>query len=440
MSGDYDYLDSSEYREQRQRERLCIAFVRAMADGGYEAMTIARVSELSGCSTEIFHRHYEDLVDCFCDACSYMLQESRSATVSGWLTVHGWSERLRRACHALLRHVEEHPDAARAVLVASLLGGPEVADHVREVVAFHERALVMGFQLHPEGFPTSRLTPRALTGGMRHALYLRMREDRESQIVELTGDLHAWIECHRSAGAARLPIARAGPSAPRLPAPVPAGQEPGQQTPIFEGEEERAHVLETVAQLMLQRKRETLDDATVARFAGISATRFNADYGGVAACVTGIVDRFVAGSKAALAAGAARGEGWPESVRLAVVESVIHLDANRELTRLALLRLSLLPDVSGSRHAAIAEGIVSTALRDAPPPSHGGALIPDVLVGVVHELLTWVVAQGAFARLRALADHISFFLLAPYLGGEPAAQAVIASADAEWLGRRTGQE
>jgi AcrR family transcriptional regulator len=440
VSGDYDYLDSSDYREQRQRERMCIAFVRAMADGGYEAMTIARVIELSGCSTETFHRYYEDLADCFCDACSYMLQESRSATVSGWLTVHGWSERLRRACHALLSHVEEHPDAARAVLVASLRGGPEVADHVREVVAFHERALVMGFQLHPEGFPTSRLTPRALTGGMRHALYLRMREGRESQIGELAGDLHAWIECHRSAAAARLPIARAVPSRSRLSAPPPARPEPGQPPSIFPGHDERSHVLETVAQLMLQPKRDTLDDATVARFAGISAARFSADYGGVATCVTGIVDRFVAGSEAALAAGAARGESWPESVRLAVVKSVLHLDANRELARLALLRLSLLPEVSGSHHTAISEGIVSIALRGAPPPNHGGALIPDALVGVVHELLTWAVTQGAFARLPALADHLSFFLLAPYLGGELAAQAVIASADAEWLGRHSGQE
>ncbi len=134
------------------------------------------------------------------------------------------------------------------------------------------------------------------------------------------------------------------------------------------------------------------------------------------------------------------GESWPESVRLAVVKSVLHLDANRELARLALLRLSLLPEVSGSRHTAISEGIVSIALRGAPLPNHGGALIPDALVGVVHELLTWAVTQGAFARLPALADHLSFFLLAPYLGGELAAQAVIASADAEWLGRHSGQE
>jgi AcrR family transcriptional regulator len=441
MSGDHEFFDGSGHKEQRQRERLCIAFVQAMADGGYEAITVARVSELSGCSQETFHRHYEDLADCFCDACSYSLQESRSATVSAWLTARGWSRRLRQSCHALLRHVEEHPGAARAVLVDSLTGGPEVADHVREVVAFHERALVMGFQLHPEGFATSRLTPRALTGGMRHILHLRLTEDRESEISQLADDLHEWIECLRSSAAARLPISQREPAPQRPSATVPALPQPERPPPaIFPGAEERSRVLDTVTQLMLQQGREALDGATVARFAGISAARFASEYGGLAACVTGIVDRFVDGNGTALAAGAKRGESWPESVRLAVVESMRHLDANRGLTKLVLLRLSLVPEVCAARHAAISQRIVSVALENAPPPLHAKALVAEALPGAVNGLLTWAVATGAFARLPALANHIAFFTLAPYLGGEAAAEAVIASADAEWLGRHSDHD
>jgi AcrR family transcriptional regulator len=447
MSSENEHRGSSGQQEQRQRERLCIAFVQAMADGGYEAITVARVSELSGCSQETFHHFYEDLVDCFCDACSYSLQESRSATLSAWLTVRGWSKRLRQSCHALLRHVQEHPDAARAVLVDSLTGGPEVADHVREVVAYHERALVMGFQLHPEGFATSRMTPRALTGGMRQLLHLRLREGRENEIGQLADDLHEWIECHRSSAAARLPIsARAtaperpsaperlaltGPPLPRLHRPPP---------PIFHGRSERSRVLDTVAQLMIQPERDTLDGETVARHAGVSAVRFEEEFGGLQACVSEIVDRFVQENAVALAAAAARGKSWPESVRLAVVESLRHLEAHRQLTRLVLLRLSLVPEVCAARHAAISQRIVAVALEQAPPPLHARLLVPEVLTGAVHEVLTWAVAVDAFTRLPALANHIAFFLLAPHLGGEQAAEAVIASADAEWLGRGSEQE
>jgi AcrR family transcriptional regulator len=447
MSSENEHRDSSGQQEQRQRERLCIAFVQAMADGGYEAITVARVSELSGCSQETFHHFYEDLADCFCDACSYSLQESRSATLDAWLTVRGWSKRLRQSCHALLRHVQEHPDAARAVLVDSLTGGPEVAEHVREVVAYHERALVMGFQLHPEGFATSRLTPRALTGGMRQILHLRLREGRENEIAQLADDLHEWIECHRSSAAARLPIsARAGaperppvpertaalgPAVTRLHRPPPA---------IFHGRNERSRVLDTVAQLMIQPEREALDDETAARYAGVSAVRFEEEYGGLGACVTTIVDRFVEENALALAAGAARGGSWPESVRLAVVESLRHLDAHRPLTKLVLLRLSLVPEVCTARHAAISQRIVAVALKQAPPPLHAGSLVGEALPGAVHEVLAWAVAADAFTRLPALADHIAFFLLAPYLGGEQAAETVIASADAEWLGRGSEQE
>ncbi len=441
MSSENEHRDSSEQQEQHQRERLCIAFVQAMADGGYEAITIARVSELSGCSQETFHHFYEDLVDCFCDACSYSLQESRSATLSAWVTVRGWSRRLRESCHALLRHVQEHPDAARAVLVDSLTGGPEVADHVREVVAYHERALVMGFQLHPEGFATSRLTPRALTGGMRQILHLRLREGRESEIAQLADDLHEWIECHRSIAAARLPISGRTSAPERPPAPGPARPRLHRSPPaIFHDRNERSRVLDTVAQLMIQPERDALDGETVARFAGVSAVRFEQVYGGLGACVTEIVDRFAQENAVVLAAGAARGTHWPESVRLAVVESLRHLDAHRQLTKLVLLRLSLVPEVSAARHAAISQQIVAVALEKAPPPLHAGALVGEALPGAVHEVLTWAVAADAFTRLPALANHIAFFLLAPHLGGEQAAEAVIAGADAEWLGRRSEQD
>lgn len=432
-----DYIDSPGYREQRQRERLCVAFVQAMADGGYETITIARVSEISGCSQETFHRHYEDLLDCYRDACSYSLQESRSATIAAWLAVRGWSERLRRACHALLTHVEEHPDAARAVLVAALASGPEVADHVRETIAFHERALVMAFQLHPQGFPTSRLTPRALTGGMRHVLHLRMREGRERQIAELADDLHEWIECHRSTAAARLPLTAGGHARGRLIAPP---QQATQTESIIPAQDERSRVLDTVARLMLQPGRDMLDGATVARFAGISAARFQADYGGAQTCATQVVDDFVRANGAALRAGAQQGSSWPESVRLAVVQSLAHIDANRELARLALLRLALVPEVCSARHGTLANGIVSVALDGAPAPLHAGRLVADALPGAVNELLTWTIAAGAFTRLPALADQIAFFLLAPYLGGERAAEEVIACADAEWLGRAAEPE
>jgi AcrR family transcriptional regulator len=448
------FLDSRGYQEQRERERLRVAFVRAMADDGYEAITVARVSELSGCSPETFHRHYEDLMACYRDACAHSLEESRSATISAWLAVHGWSERLREACNALLCHVEEHPDASRAVLCGSIVGGPDASAHVRRLTAYYERVLVMGFQLHPRGFPTSRLTPQALIGGVRHAVCRMLQQGREGEIVALTDDLHDWIECHRSAAAARLPIERdvpvggasgaapaapagsaAGPAAPAPSAAVPAA--PSQPAAVPSAAPGR--VAATVAQLMLQSDRVALDDATVARYAGISVARFGAELGGVAACVTGIVDELVEGNAAALRAGRAQGGAWPGSVRTALAAGMRHLQANLEPARLCLLRLPLVPDVAVARHAALADRIVAVAMEDAPRPILAPGLMTDALSGAVEDLLVWALSappRRRPARLAALADHISFFLLAPYLGGEAAAEAVIAAADAEVLGRR----
>jgi hypothetical protein len=282
---------------------------------------------------------------------------------------------------------------------------------------------------------------------MRQILHLRLREGRESEIAQLADDLHEWIECHRSSAAARLPISgRAGgperPSMPERPAAfglaLPRLHRP--PPPIFHGRNERSRVHDTVAQLMIQPDREALDGETVARFAGVSAVRFEDEFGGLGACVTAIVDRFVEENAVALATGAARGDSWAESVRLAVVESLRHLDAHRPLTKLVLLRLSLVPEVCIARHAAISQRIVAVALEQAPPPQHAGSLVAEALPGAVHEVLAWAVEADAFRRLPALANHIAFFLLAPYLGGEQAAEAVIASADAEWLGRDSEQD
>jgi AcrR family transcriptional regulator len=469
------FINSRERQEQREREReresLRLAFVQAMADGGYGAITIARVSKLSGCTSETFHRHYEDLSACYRDACSHSLEQSCSATVAAWLEVRGWSERLRQSCNALLAHVEEHPDAARAVLCGLIAGGPDAAAHVRELTVHYERALAMGLQLHPQSFPTSRLTPRALTGGMRHAVCRMLQQGREGELVALADDLHDWIECHRSVAAARLPIERDVPAskdAPSAAAPV-SKDAPSAAAPVSKDAPstaapqskdapsaaapagpaaapaaapgsagERGDILAAVAQLMLRSDREALDDATVARHAGISVARFEAECGGVVACVTGLVDELIEGNAAALRAGRAQGGAWPESVRTALAAGMRHLQANLGPARLCLLRLPLLPEVAVARHVALADRIVSVAMEDAPAPIHAQGLMTDALAGVVDELLIWALSAAPRrrpARLAALADHISFFLLSPYLGGEAAAEAVIAAADAELLRR-----
>lgn len=466
-----DDVGGFEEQERAERERLRSAVLAAVAECGFEETTVSFVCDLAGCSCQAFHHHYDDLTACLKDGCAGAVESSRTATISGWLGARGWRRRLHAACAALLGHVDANADAARAVLIESLGAGPPLTDHLRETVSGFERAVTMAFQLHPEGFPSSRQTPRAITGGVSRMIRMRLLDGRGSPSV--AEELEDWICCYRSSDVcrirparpmrrglqgplrrgslgpqgswARADLGRTGPAwAGSLSREASGGVEGeggagrASRRTLFPGEGERERVLEALAHAMLQDGRQTLEDETVARFAGIEVADLRRRHGGVDGCLSDLLDGFLSESEAVLGQASRRAGSWPEAVRLGVVAFLRLLDVSPPLSRLLMLRLSLVPSFAAERRDAISESLMGFVCEGAPPPRHAPALLGDLLPGSISEMLDWALIFGGPKAMPGLADQVSFVLLAPYLGAEQAVDAIVASAEAERLGGSPG--
>lgn len=431
-----------EERDARQRQRLRAAAIGAIASDGYDAVSIARVCDLAGCSEVTFRRHYDDLAACLKDSCADALEQTRSAAISGWLSEHGWRARLLSACTSLLSFADANRDAARVVLVESVKAGPPLTDHMRQRVSGFERVLTMAFQLHPEGFPSSRHTPRAVTGGVKRLVRTRLVEAAEpAHPAALAAEIVDWICCYRTPSVERLrnrtltPSERAGVPEEELRPPSRRRSAAVARSPLFPGDGEEERVLSALAHAMLQQGREVLEDETVARFAGISVERLTEAYGGAEGCMEGVLDAFF-GEAAAHVAQAQRGAGaWPDSVRLGVAAFVRSLDVFPRMAQLCLLRLPLLPSLACRGEESICSHLISPLLAGAPAPEVAAGVLPDALTGALCEILPWAMLCGGPKKVKGLVDEICFLILAPYLGPEQAVSSILLSAEADRLER-----
>lgn len=396
-------------RARRQKAELRRALVEAVTSNGYEASGIAEVCDLSGLPRSTFHTHYDDFAACFEDVCFTALEAARSAVMSGWRSAHGWDGRLRSACAELLAHVERSADHARAALLESLRAGPAAAETVRHALSLNERPLALAFQLHPEGFPTSRLAPRSIVGGVRHVLGRRLEgEGPESPLDELVD----WVCCFRARSIRRLM---------RLAASEPP---PGAAELIVRPvETDAARVREALIHAMLQDGRQSLEEDTLARFAGITTEQLQQAHGGVPGALKTLVKRFDAEAEEAILSAYGRAEDWASAVRAAVHAAALFLTEDREMSLVRMVGLSIVPSVAVQHEDGFAEMLLSAALRDAPTPRHARGIAREALLGAVGHVLRWHVSTRS-TPMRGFADQLSFILLAPYLGPEEAACAV----------------
>lgn len=401
---------SSGEQEKRQRAELRRALATVVASNGYESSGISDVCDLAGLPESTFRTYYDDLADCFEDVCFTAVQGARNAAMSGWLSARGWERRLRSACEAIVDHVESSPDAARAALLESLRGGPRTTAAVREALSFNERALVLAFQLRRGGFPTSRIAPRCIVGGVKRVLTKRLEGSVGGSGESLVDELIDWIMCFQSRSMRRLmTLAVLDPTWKRAEIV---------DRPI---EDETADIREALIYAMLQEGRQSLDEETLARFAETSEERLRS-HGGVSGALEALVKRFDLEAKEAIVEGYGKAKSWPGAVRGAARAAVGVLCKDWELSSVRMLRLPLVRSVAVKQDDGFSKMLVEVALRQAPAPVHAPAIAKEALIGAVDDALRWQVES--IAGMRGFAEHLTFVLLAPHIGADAAASTI----------------
>jgi AcrR family transcriptional regulator len=280
--------------------------------------------------------------------------------------------------------------------------------------ATYERLLAFAFKLAPDRVALPPLACRAIVGGVRHVAFRRLREQRESELYNLADELLDWIEAYRVPAATRL-CAIPVRNPPHVP-PSPAA--------FLSGEDKRSRVLGAVVHLTLDQGYSGLTDPQIAQFAGMSTEAFHKQFPNKEECFLAVIDEFAQEALAAVKIAGAAASTWAEAVRLAVRAFIEYFVTHPALIRMGFIDLfEVGPGMIGRLTKSI--DIFTQLLKDGgPPPRRGPEIVSEAITGAIWELLSSYAPNDRLRYLPCLTDHLTFIVLAPYVGPKEAIETI----------------
>ncbi len=400
---------------RNQRARLYGAMIESIAERGYAATSVAHVIALAGVSRRAFYEQFLSKEHCFLATYDIVVARERKRVIAAWQGERGWTNRLHAACKTLLDDVAGDPKGPRLVLVDSLAIGANARERMQLAALTFERLVASVLELAPDGIELPALACRAIVGGIRHVVFMRMLEDRERELHAMTGEVLDWIEAYRSPAAARL--AALGPRRPRHVPPAPAA--------FLESGDERARALRAVVRLTLEEGYSRLTDAQIAQSASLSTEAFREQFDDKQDCFLTVLDEFVRDALCSVRGPLEDAPSWPQAVGRAMGAFVEYLVGHRALLRIAFIDLfEVGPGIVGRLTSSI-EDFTELLTEAAPAPRRGPVLAREAVTGAIWAVIASFLASGhRLSRLPCLVDQLTFIVLAPYIGAKAAVGAI----------------
>ncbi len=171
---------------ENQRERLLNGMVEAVAEHGYNATTISRITATAKISRRTFYEYFEGKEDCFLAAYemieAHVLDSMLAAPGAG----EPWPERAPARLAALLDVLARDAAVSRVFLIEPLAAGGEVAARYREAMQ------LLAATLRPEPPPSEldmEVRDQALIGGIATLIVRRLNTGGAQRLPELLPDL-----------------------------------------------------------------------------------------------------------------------------------------------------------------------------------------------------------------------------------------------------------
>ncbi len=388
--------------------------IESVAQRGYHRTTVAHVIGLAGVSRRAFYEQFANKEECFLATYDIVVARSRKLVLEAWASERGWANRLHASCKSFLDDIVAEPKGAQLVLIDALGIGSKARERLHLAGNAYERLVASAFRVSPGTAPLPAIASRAIVGGVRHVVFNRIREERVPELRTLTDELLDWVEAYRSPATTRLnAIALKQP--PEIP-PAPAA--------FLARDDKRARVLGSVVHLTLDEGYGELTDPQIAQFAGISTEAFHKQFASKEECFLTVVDEFAAEALQAVEATIAPISSWENAVPVAVSAFIEHIVSHPALLRMAFIDLfDVGPGMIGRMTKSI-DRFTGMLAANGPAPRRAPEIASEAITGAVWDIVSAYSTAERMRYLPCLSDHISFVVLAPYVGPKVAIDAI----------------
>lgn len=125
---------SREQVAHNQRERLLAGFATAVAEHGYNAVTITHITKAAAVSRRVFYENFESKEECFLATFDAVAVHIRELIAEAVTSAPDWPHQAIAAARSTLAFLAAEPELARLCLVEAQSAGPAVAQHFHAAV------------------------------------------------------------------------------------------------------------------------------------------------------------------------------------------------------------------------------------------------------------------------------------------------------------------
>jgi len=393
-----------------QRERIFAAIVATVAEKGYEATTVADVSELSGVSKSSYYEHFSDKQSGFLATAEALIDPCLAYATEHGL---GGEEGLaREVFEAGIELIVSQPAAAKLALVEIYAAGPPAVAILDRTVDGLEALLTRMFERVPG---RERMPPeivRALIGGIQKVIHKRLLRGEEAELTALAPELWQWML-----------------SVPPPPSRLRARRVRTVKPLSFEDRQLPSNPAERLLRALAAVVSENgYQDARIAEIVERAKTSQRTFYEHFASKEDAMVAALDSGSAQMLAAALPafrRGGEWPRAVH-DTQEAMLHFAAEEpEYGRLGAVEMYGAGPRALEQREMVTEGMEGLLMPGYELAPEVPPIASEAIGGALYALLYDFVKARGPVRLLELVPTFVYVTLAPFLSAEEAYEAAI---------------
>ena len=401
-----------------QRLRLCGAMLEAVAEHGYDALTVRELCERAQVSTRDLYGHFNGgMHECFLATFEQIADVALERLGEAQRQGGHPCERLRLVILESARAVCEEPAAARVLLLAPFAAGPCALERMH---AWGERfELLLAAGLHGAGGrlrPPSPLLGKGILAGVARVARARLLVGGEHEMAGVGEQLTDWALCCAQAPPQAAILEGSFSARPYSPSAV--------LIKARRRGDERTRILAATATLAASEGYGGLRERQIRKAAKVSCKQFHAHFADEWAAFVGVLDLLWAGALAHASAAGQTARDWPQGLARAVSALLGCLAADPVFARLAFVEVL----AAGRRGVRGRERLIGGAARrlmmSAPAGQRPSGLAAEASVAAVCAIARHRISTGETHRLAADAPMLSFIALAPAIGPHAAVQAI----------------
>lgn len=388
--------------------------VELVADRGYDAVTVAALTERARVSKRDFYKHFSGKEDCFLATYDAIVSHSLRGVLSAAAGKEEWRQALGRGFLAFARQVAGDPEAARLALVEVFAAGAVAVERMQHTNRLFEALVARTIAPTDESTRLPPLVVKGIVAGCGRVARARLLSGHPRQLMLDGGELMDWALSFCDEDVIRL----RGLGAAAVPLPAQAADPPLG--------DERAMILAATAKLAGQTGYATLTVPRVRAAAGVSKRSFDTHFDGVADCFLAMLETLSGRALAAAEPFYLSADDWASGVHRMISRLCQQLAGDPAFADLAFLEVfSPGPEAIQWRSEMISK-LAEMLRRDAPPAQRPSLFAAEASVGAMWGVIHHFVASGRGARLPLAAPVLSYIALAPALGGAAAVAAIAA--------------